>query len=88
MNCLVVGRPARILEPGPLEETSQVLERDPAVDLDECPFDDVLQLQGVDRSRTRQRQEVAPRLRGKPAPLVRSHHSESHWLWQAIIHFG
>ena len=88
MNCLVVGRPARILESGSLEKTSQVLQRDPAVNLDQCPLDDVLELEGVYRSRTRQRQEVTPGFRGKPAPLVRSHHSESHWLWNAIIHFG
>ena len=86
MNCLVVRRAAGILESRTFQKTAQVFERDSAVDLNEGPLDDVLQLERVDRSRTAEGEEVAPGVGGEPPPLVGSHDSECHRNGQSVIH--
>ena len=86
MHGLIVDRSTRVLETRPFEEPAKVFERNPAVDLDECPLDYVFQLEGVDGSRATEGQEVAPGFRGKPAPFVGSHDPKRHRQRQSIIH--
>lgn len=86
MHGLIVDRSTRVLETRTFEESSKVFQRNPAIDLDQCPLDDVFQLEGVDRSRATQGQEVTPGFGGKSAPFVGSHDPECHRQRQSIIH--
>lgn len=50
MNCLVVSTRRFVVVPRALEKRSQVLQRDPSVDLGKSAIDDVLQVGGTERA--------------------------------------
>lgn len=55
-----------------LHESTQIVERDSPVDLDEGPLDQELELRRRHRPGARQRQKLAPRLWSKASSFVRS----------------
>jgi len=52
MDGLIVASSAGILEAGAFEHATQVFEGNSAIDLDERPLDDVLELGRIDSART------------------------------------
>src|SRR5947209_6703932 len=73
---VVVAAGGRIFQASSFQQTAQIVERDASIELHKRALDDVLELQSTDRPRTAERQQMAPRFRGKTSPLVRSHHPE------------
>lgn len=61
-----------------LNQDPQVVQSDPAVDLNQGPFDELLQFGGVHLARSRQSEQFAPGVRREAPPLVRSQYSECH----------
>ena len=60
------------------EEVAQVVQRDPAFDLHQGPFDELLQLGGVHLPRSRQSEQLTPGVRRKAPPFVWSQHAKCH----------
>src|SRR3954463_174816 len=75
---LSIRRGARILESGSIHHGAQVVERDAAVELQHRPLDYLLELRGVERSGAGQREQMAPRLGGESATLMRSQNANGH----------
>src|SRR6266581_764551 len=59
-------------------EGADIVQRDAAINLQECSFDDVFQLRGVQGARTGEREQVPPGLWSEPATLMRTQHAKSH----------
>src|SRR6476469_1013607 len=78
VNGLGIRRGARIIEPGSFHHGAQVVEGDATVELEHRPLDHLLELRGVERSGTGQREQMAPCLRGKAATLVGPKNANGH----------
>src|SRR5919201_5041646 len=57
----VVAASGRIFQASSFEKPTQIVERNPTVELHQCALDDVLQLHVADRSRPAERQQMTPR---------------------------
>src|SRR5687767_8750973 len=66
------GGAGRIVESGALHHRTQIVERDAAVELQHRALDHVLELRGIERSGTGERQQMAPGFRGESPSLVRT----------------
>ena len=86
MNGWVVARSAGVFQARAFEHASKVFERDTAIDLDERPLDDVLELDRVNGTRSAEGEQVSPGFRGEPSPFMGSHNSKCHTEGQTVIH--
>src|SRR5919201_1186104 len=57
----VVAASGRIFQASSFEKPTQIVERNPTVELHQCALDDVLQIHVADRSRPAERQQMTPR---------------------------
>ena len=78
---LVLVAFALLAEPRPFHEGAEVVQRDAAVDLHECPLDNVLELGSVQRAGALQCQQVPPGFRGETPAFMRAQNSKSHHLY-------
>src|SRR5258708_21566825 len=78
VNSLCRRRGGGVVVAGPFHHRAQIIACNASVELQHGALDDLLQLRGIERSRTSQCQQMPPCLGGKPGPFVRPEDANRH----------
>ena len=66
-------------ETRPFHKGTEVVQCDAPIYLQECPLDDVLQLDRAEGARAGEREQMSPGFRGESTTLVRTQYSKRHY---------
>jgi hypothetical protein len=72
------GGAARIIESGALHHRAEIVQRDAAIELQHRALDHLLELRGVERSGTGEREQVAPGIWSESPTLMWSENAYRH----------
>jgi hypothetical protein len=87
MHRSVVAASRRVFQASSLEQSAQIVESNPSLELQEGSLDDVLQLEPVDRARAVEREQMTPRFGSKAPPFMWAHYAECGLCRNSFVHW-